>query len=65
LNLNRWSDKITGDGRYISLHDLLELKEGLAAPLEQLVLVLKSLFRGVAGEAEIDEWLVTPFRPEA
>ena len=43
LNLNRWSDKITDDGRYISLHDLLELKEGLAAPPEQLVFALQSL----------------------
>ena len=41
LSLNRWSDKITDDGRYISLHNLLELKEGLAAPSEQLVLAGK------------------------
>jgi len=53
------------DGRYISLQHLRELKGGLAAPSEQWVFALASLFRGVAGEAEIDECLVTPFRPGA
>lgn len=64
LSLNLWPDKAIDDQSYISLQHLLELKEGLADPAEQLVLALKSLLRGIAREAEIDEYLVTPFRPE-
>lgn len=64
LNPNRSSGKAIGDDYYISLHDLLQLKEGLADPPERLVLALKNLLEGVAGEAEIDEYLVMPFRPK-
>jgi len=63
LNLNRGSGKAIGDDYYISLHDLVQLKEGLADPPERLVLALKSLLKGVAEEAAIDEYLVSPFCP--
>jgi len=64
LRLNRWSDQTIGDHCYISLHHLPELKEGLADPSEQSALALKSLLRGIGREAEIDQYLVTPFRSE-
>jgi hypothetical protein len=63
LNLNRSSGKAIGDDHYISLQDLVQLKEDLADPPERLVLALKSLLKGVAEEAAIDECLVIPFCP--
>ena len=62
LNLDRSKDKTTAADYCISLHDLLDLKEGLSTPPEQLVLALKSLLKGVAKKAEKDEYLVRPFR---
>ena len=61
LDLSRISDKAAADANYISLNDLVGLKEGLADPNQQLVVALKNLFKGVASEVEIDEYLVTPF----
>jgi len=64
LNLMHGSDKTITDINYISLGDLVGLKEGLADPAQELVVTLKELLKDVASEAEIDEYLVKPFGPE-
>ena len=63
LDLSSRLDKTICGDYWISLNDLLQLKEGLADPPEQLVFALKHLLKGAASEAEIDEYLVRPFRP--
>ena len=62
LDLTHRSDKTTTDVEYISLGDLIELKEGLIDPPQQLVLALKKLLKGAALAVEIDKYLVEPFR---
>ena len=66
LNLTLHSDsyKTTTDVNYISLDDIVRLKKGLADPPPELVLALRNLLKGVASEAEIDEYLVRPFQHE-
>lgn len=61
LDLNRTSDKVAADANYISLNDLVGLKEGLTDPTQQLVVALKKVLKSVASELEIDEYLVKPF----
>lgn len=61
LDLNRTSDKAAADANYISLNDLVGLKEGLTDPTQQLVVALKKVLKSVASELEIDEYLVKPF----
>ena len=61
LDLSRTSDKAAADANYISLNDLVGLKEGLTGPTQQLVVALKKLLKSVASEVEIDEYLVKPF----
>ncbi len=61
LYLDRNADSRTTDYNYISLNDLVELKEGLADPSKELVFSLKTLLKGSVSEAEIDEYLVKPF----
>ena len=61
LDLSRTSDKAAADANYISLNDLVGLKEGLTDPTQQLVGALKKLLKSVASEVEIDEYLVKPF----
>jgi len=61
LDLSRTSDKAVSDVSYISLNDLVGLKEGLVNPTQQLVVALRKLLKSVASEVEIDEYLVKPF----
>jgi len=44
----------------------VRLKEGFTDPPPELVLALalKTFLEGVAGEVEIDEYLVRPFHPK-
>lgn len=49
------------DVNYISLAELVELREGTAEPSKELVTALKKLLNGVASEAEIEDYLVSPF----
>ena len=49
-------------GLSIPLHELRQLKEGVADPPAAVVAALKQLFRGTVTEAEIDAHLVKPFR---
>ena len=58
VDLSRTSDKAVADANYISLNDLVGLKEGLADPTQQLVIALKELLKSVANEVEIDEYTV-------
>jgi len=46
---------------YISLSDLIGLKNGTSDPSPELVSNLKKLLQGSAIEAEIDRYLVQPF----
>lgn len=59
------SGKALADVGYISLDELAKLKEGAIGPPPELVNSLKKLFDAIASEAEIDDYLVTPFLPEA
>jgi len=61
-DLSRTSDKAAVDVNYVSLNDLVELKEGLTDPTQQLVAALKKLLKSVVSEVEIDEYLAKPFR---
>ena len=65
-NLELHSDyklsKIANGVDYISLNDLIGLKEGTSDPPPQLVTNLKKLLKGVTSETEIDQYLVQPFR---
>ncbi len=61
LDLSRTSDKAATDANYISLNDLVGLKEGHTDPTQQLVVALKKLLVSIASEVEIDEYLVKPF----
>ena len=61
LDLSRTSDKAAVDANYVSLNDLLGLKEGLADPTQQLVVALGKLLKSVVSEVEMDEYLVKPF----
>ena len=65
LNLDRTSEKITNDVDYISLNDLIGLKDGLTDPPQKLVVALKKLLKSVTNEVEIDKYLVKPFHNEA
>ena len=58
------SPGIIADNRYISLDDLLGLKEGLSDPPQELVITLKKLLSHVVSETEIDDYLVRPFLSE-
>ncbi len=49
-------------GLSIPLHELTQLKEGVADPSVVLVATFKRLFSGAVNEAEIDAHLVKPFR---
>ena len=53
--------KIGNDIDYISLNDLIGLKEGTNDPPLQLVTSLKKLLQGTANETEIDQYLIQPF----
>ncbi len=53
--------KIGNDIDYISLNDLIELKEGASDPPQQLVNSLRKLLQGTSSEAEIDKYLIQPF----
>ncbi len=50
------------DGSVISLEELRLLKEGMADPSTETVALVKRLFGSIVGDAEIDAYLVTPFR---
>ena len=58
------SEKTLADVTYISLNDLVRLKEGRDDPSPELVVALKRLLRPVASETDIDGYLVKPFLPE-
>ena len=49
-------------GLSIPLHELTQLKEGVADLSVVLVATFKQLFRGTVTEVEIDAHLVKPFR---
>ena len=57
-------EETLADVDYISLGDLVKLKEGLVDPSPELAAALKKLLRPVASGTEIDDHLVTPFLPE-
>ncbi len=63
LNLidNYRHSKIANGIDYISLNDLIELKEGTCDPPLQFVTILKKLLQGTINETEIDKYLVQPF----
>jgi len=61
LELLHKSDKTIANISYIPLSDIEKVKEGIADPSEELVEVLKKLFRHIASEAEIEDHLVKPF----
>ena len=61
LELLHKSDKTIANISYIPLSDIKKVKEGIADPSEELVEVLKKLFRHIATEAEIEDHLVKPF----
>jgi hypothetical protein len=65
LAISYLSEKTLAEIGYISLDDLRTLKEGLTDPSPQLVATLKKLLGSVASEAEIEDYLVTPFSSEA
>ena len=48
----------------IPLHELTQLKEGVADPPAAVVATFKQLFKDTVTEAEIDAYLVKPFREE-
>ena len=54
-------DETIANISYIPLSDIEKVKEGIADPSEELVEVLKKLFRHIASEAEIEDYLVKPF----
>ena len=64
LDLEHKLDKTIADINYISLNDLEELKEGLSDPSQESANSLKRLFSHIAGEVEIDNYLVKPFCPK-
>ena len=51
----------TTNDYWLSLDDLVKLRNGLSDPSEALVLTLKKLLKHVASEAEINMFLVKPF----
>ena len=53
--------KVANGIDYISLNNLIELKEGTSDPPLQLVTSLKNLLKGITNETEIDKYLVQPF----
>jgi len=55
-------NKTVGDDNYISLGDLEGLKNGTSDPTPELVISLKHLLRDSAIAAEIDKYLVQPFK---
>jgi len=59
--LNLISDKAITDVNYISLDELIRLKNGLADPSLELAQALRKLFIGVANKEEIDGYLFRPF----
>ena len=61
LGLLHRSDKTIANISYIPLSDIEKVKEGIADPSEELVEVLKKLFRHIASEVEIEDHLVKPF----
>ena len=60
-DLSHRPDKMLADVNYISLAELVELREGTAEPSKELVTALKKLLNGVASESEIEDYLVSPF----
>lgn len=60
-DLSHRPDKMLADINYISLAELVKLREGTADPSKELVTALKELLNGVASEAEIEDYLVSPF----
>ena len=48
---------------YISLEEIIQLKEGVADPSETLIKQLKELFRHVSSEEDIYNNLIKPFKP--
>lgn len=59
--LNPISDKAITDVNYVSLDELIRLKNGLADPSLELVQALRKLFIGVASKEEMYEYLFRPF----
>ncbi|UCG55245.1 MAG: hypothetical protein JSV32_03250 [Dehalococcoidia bacterium] len=57
-------NKTTYNLDYISLSDLTELKKGTSDPAPQLVVNLKNLLLGTVSEAEIDKYLIQPFKEQ-
>ena len=57
-------DKTGNSLNYISLSDLEGLKNGTSDPPPELVVSLKYLLKGTTNEAEIDKYLVQPFKEQ-
>ena len=53
----------TSKSGYISLEEIIQLKEGVADPSETLIKQLKELFRHVSSEEDIHNNLIKPFKP--
>ncbi len=64
MELGRRPEQGLADAGYVSLGDLMKLKDGLADPSREMVAVLRGLFSSVATEAEIDAHLVTLFQDQ-
>ena len=57
-------EKLLADVGDVSLDDLAKLREGIGDPPRGLVEALRKFLRAATSDAEIDEYLVTPFAPE-
>ena len=55
-------NKIANSIDYISLDDLIGIKEGTSDPSLQLVASLKKVLPGTTNAKEIDKYLVRPFK---
>ena len=54
-------DKYIEETDIVNLDDLDKLKRGIADPSNELVSILKRILRPVAGDIEIEGYLVKPF----
>ena len=60
-DLERKQEQALSNVDYVSLNELLDLKEGLRNPSQELVVALKNILSPVASATEIEEYLTKPF----
>ena len=61
-DLSPKSDRTIAGVNYLSLDDILRLKEGISDKSQNLVAILEKLLCHIASEAKIDDYLVTPLQ---